>query len=302
MTDEERFKDFNAEKDSREIMEEALKRINNTDPADHKRTEEIITQLYKDNKVDMPKDFYFKWVDSPEAAIKYLREITKPEKYNFDTFMFGSLEGPWLEFYDHFRKKYDVTYGKEADDLLDKWLELSSICGWWFPYDKLCVCVEKPSLVKGTITTLNDNVLTITFHNENERSVKWKDNTGIACLSNIYLPPDKEMYALSKPEELNAQMVVKETNAELRRELVKRIGIERIAKELNAAVLDEADGYKLLNVKFNKNDRTNRPYLLMINPSTGTEHLEGVHPDCKTVAEAIKWRNGGNTEKPIQLT
>jgi hypothetical protein len=34
-----------------------------------------------------------------------------------------------------------------------------------------------------------------------------------------------------------------------------------------------------------------RPYLKMINPSLGVVHVEGVHPDCKTVEEAICFRN-----------
>jgi hypothetical protein len=43
------------------------------------------------------------------------------------------------------------------------------------------------------------------------------------------------------------------------------------------------------------------PYLLMTNPSTGEEVVEGVHPECSTVAEAMSWRNGTPAE-PMVLT
>ena len=30
----------------------------------------------------------------------------------------------------------------------------------------------------------------------------------------------------------------------------------------------------------------------MINPSIGIHHIEGVHPDCKTIQQALNFRNG----------
>jgi hypothetical protein len=51
----------------------------------------------------------------------------------------------------------------------------------------------------------------------------------------------------------------------------------------------------------NLGDGRNRPYLKMINPSIGTYHIEGVHPECKTVKEALIWRNQSE-ETPAVLT
>ena len=42
-------------------------------------------------------------------------------------------------------------------------------------------------------------------------------------------------------------------------------------------------------------------YLKMVNPSTSTYHIEGVHPDCKTVKAALEFRNS-TTEVPEKLT
>jgi hypothetical protein len=42
-------------------------------------------------------------------------------------------------------------------------------------------------------------------------------------------------------------------------------------------------------------DRGERPHLKMKNPSMDLWHIEGVHPDCKTVKEALAWRNGTKT-------
>ena len=44
-----------------------------------------------------------------------------------------------------------------------------------------------------------------------------------------------------------------------------------------------------------------RPYLKMTNPSIGVFHVEGVHPDCTTVDQALEFRNGTKV-KPTVLT
>jgi hypothetical protein len=65
--------------------------------------------------------------------------------------------------------------------------------------------------------------------------------------------------------------------------------IERVCQKLDAKVLDKQGNYELLNLNLGENRI--RPYLKMINPSTGTFHIEGVEPKIKTVVEALNWRN-----------
>lgn len=106
-------------------------------------------------------------------------------------------------------------------------------------------------------------------------------------------------------EQLNAKDMLTETNVEVRKALINRIGAAKVLVQLNAEVLDKAHNYELVNLKLQENDRP-RPYLRMINPSTGEVHVEGVHPRCNTVNEALAWRNQqpttGEFIKPIKLT
>ena len=105
---------------------------------------------------------------------------------------------------------------------------------------------------------------------------------------------------MTKPEDIDPKIILKENNAEVRREIVRKIGIERLCQKLNAKVLDkQGDVYELLNLDLGEN--LIRPYLKMRNPSIGTFHVEGVSPDCKTVQEALNWRNKSD-EKPLILT
>jgi len=62
-------------------------------------------------------------------------------------------------------------------------------------------------------------------------------------------------------------------------------------------VIDRKGDYELLLLDLG--DGRRRPYLKMRNPSLGVYHIEGVHPDCSTVVEALRWRNGSDLEPEL---
>lgn len=70
----------------------------------------------------------------------------------------------------------------------------------------------------------------------------------------------------------------------------RKIGIDAVVAKLNAQSIDQEGDYELLLLDLGDDRR--RPYLKMPNPSIGTWHVEGVHPDCQTVTQALTWRNG----------
>jgi hypothetical protein len=125
-----------------------------------------------------------------------------------------------------------------------------------------------------------------------------KLKSGIYCMNDVRV---SKQVVVTPAEKLKAEMITKTRNAEIRRELVRKIGIERVLAELGATLLDKSDDgkYELVNLAIDAN--RNRPYLKMLNPSTGTWHIEGVEPRTTTVAAALQFRNGTNAV-PIILT
>jgi len=99
--------------------------------------------------------------------------------------------------------------------------------------------------------------------------------------------------AISNPNDLDSRDLITEPNSEIRRALVNKIGIARVLKDLDAKIIDKVDNYELVDLKLNDNEPNwrHRPYLKMINPSTGDVHIEGVLPNIKSVKEALLWRN-----------
>ena len=112
------------------------------------------------------------------------------------------------------------------------------------------------------------------------------DGFAIYALNGVRVP---RVLVVTPAAELPAKMAVEEKNVEIRREIIRKIGIERLCTDLGAKVLNKRYGYELIELKLG--DSRRRPYLKMSNPSIDAIHVEGVHPDCKTVEEALKWRN-----------
>ncbi|MDX6501568.1 MAG: hypothetical protein QOG23_4828 [Blastocatellia bacterium] len=89
--------------------------------------------------------------------------------------------------------------------------------------------------------------------------------------------------------ELDPRLILHERNAAVRREIVRKIGIERVCRGLNAQCVDRQGDYELLMLDLH--DERARPFLKMKDPSRGIYHIEGVAPECETVASALAWRN-----------
>jgi hypothetical protein len=115
----------------------------------------------------------------------------------------------------------------------------------------------------------------------------------------VYWPEGKEQYfvlngvqvpqvIVEPASELDPRLILHESNAAVRREIVNKIGVERICSELSTS-FDKQDDYELLMLDLE--DDKPRPFLRMKNPGTGACHVEGVAPELRTVAAALAWRN-----------
>ena len=92
------------------------------------------------------------------------------------------------------------------------------------------------------------------------------------------------------------QKILKEQNAEIRMDMIKACGLESLLDGLDHKVLDTMGDYQLLGIKINQ---TSCSFLKMVNPTTGSIHIEGVANEAKTVKDAIAWRIGAqNFVKP----
>ena len=125
--------------------------------------------------------------------------------------------------------------------------------------------------------------------------MSYGDSWHLYALNGVCVP---EWVSVPPPERLDPTRITELSNAEVRREFVQRIGMERLWHKLSPTILDAetfvvGGEYTLADLHVG----TDRPWrvLKMQNPSLPEVwHIEGVAPDCSTVREALNFRNGLN--------
>lgn len=167
---------------------------------------------------------------------------------------------------------------------------LARACGWWLPLKGCVIVTPKPRALH-----LNDRGQ---LHCDGGPAAQYPDEWSMWCLNGVRV--SREM-AETPGDALDVQLITKETNAEVRRELVRKIGNDRICRELKTKVIDRGGKGMYELVDLDLGDGRQRPFLKMLNPSTGDTHFEGVPPNVRTVADALTWRNG-TEERPSVLT
>lgn len=124
-------------------------------------------------------------------------------------------------------------------------------------------------------------------------AIAYRSGWGLYALNGVVVP---RTLVETPSEQLDATLLVKEPNAEIRREIVRKIGIERVCRDLKAKVLhkktirirDREHPYELLQLDIGEGRKWK--YLKMVNPSIGVYHIEGLQGNPKTVDEALHER------------
>jgi hypothetical protein len=198
-----------------------------------------------------------------------------------DVGSWGQHDANWLGFYDYFREA--VGLETETRRLIPL-TNLAKETGWHLFYKNVAILSEKP-------TEIHRNEQG-RLHKDGAPAIKWADGYELHRLNGINVSKEIAETPLS---EISKDMILKQQNADIRRELVRRLGANRAMEVLDAKVIDTFESkiggrYELVTLDIG--DGRTRPYLKMLNPSIGETHIEGVRPEIKTVKEAICYRNG----------
>jgi len=170
------------------------------------------------------------------------------------------------------------------------YLESCAELGLFYPLDSILIVGGKPSEISRNQAGQ--------LHKDGGPSLAYADGWQLFHLNGV--PMDAEQ-VLTPAERIEPDMVLKERNADRRRELIRKVGVERMLAKLPHKSMDKRDDYELLSVRLS-DEVTDARYLRMLNPSVGVWHLEGVHPNCKTITESLNWRNHNWHENAEILT
>jgi hypothetical protein len=198
----------------------------------------------------------------------------------------GYFSASYFSFYDFMNKELNI----ELSPLWDLYMKTAQ-WGFFYPLKNVTVICDRPREIH-----MKNKVL----HCEAGPAIRYagEPKFEVYCLNGVKVP---EEIVTTSADKLDPKLLLKEPNAQVRCEIVRKIGMENVLSKLNARILDDkgAEGYCLYDLDLG--DGRRRPYLRMFNPSEKVWHIEGVPPEVATVDQALESRNKSK-KKPLILT
>jgi hypothetical protein len=199
-------------------------------------------------------------------------DLGKILKETFQNIYWSNLDIYWLSFYLYPEKYLGIDYKEKSEDLKIVSTLFKAGGFFWF-YKDICFVSERCKTIKKK---------GIRLHCDNGPAIEYRCGWKIYYLNGVCVP---ENLVLTPANDLDCKLILSEKNADIKREIVRKIGVDRICANLGAKTIDRQNEYELITIDIG--DNRQRPYLKMLN--------------CNTVEKALTWRNG-TSEKPIILT
>ena len=181
-----------------------------------------------------------------------------------------------------------VPYEQHTCERLELWRQWLGL-GWTWCYTNCAIVSRRP-----TVYWTDGNPATARIHRDGGAAIEFRDGWKIWALNGVRVP---KWLAETRDTAIDAHRFHEVKNADVRREFVHKVGIDRICAACNAKLLQKStdEMYELLELNVE-----NQPwrYLKMRNPSLSTPdnevwHVEGVNNRCETVRDALLWRLNG---------
>ena len=172
-----------------------------------------------------------------------------------------------------------MTLPREMAERMRDYQTAQLSVNYWWPNRHFIMVCDRPLAIRRNGAGL--------LHCENGQALEYRDGWGLWMLNGVRVP--KEL-VMTEPEQLNPKLILTERNAEVRREIVRKIGAERVIQKLGGKTVHKKGDYELLTLSV-PGMAIVPTYLKMRNPSIGVWHVEGVPPEIKTVDEALAWRD-----------
>ena len=188
---------------------------------------------------------------------------------------------------------YSKSIGvKFDDDKFNLLTEFAKEVSFIIPYKGICFISEKPVEINWKNKLL---------HKDGGPSVKWADGYSMFNLNGVKVP---EYLAVTESGKLELDWFNKQENADVRAEFIRKYGVDRMkslgrkidSHEKYNNVWWTKSKYELIDMSAIFKTVKYAPFLGMVNMTTGTYHLEGVEPKCKTIGDAMRFRCGEEVE------
>ena len=194
---------------------------------------------------------------------------------------YGLHDANWLAWLDYFERVVALKFTVPITGLL----ESGRSCGWYWPYAGAVLFTERPNRLRRD----DQNRL----HSDDGAAIRYPDGWGIWAWHGVRVPRE----VIEQPESLKPSDVLKEANAEVRRVMVERLGVDRFLTGVKAKVRHEdtdnlGHRRRLLTVAQPQDEE-----LVAVEVTNSTREPDGtwksyilrVPPTMRSCAEAVAW-------------
>lgn len=259
-----------------------------TSPIDRTAAAQAVIWLYNEMLEQEKPEIIF--CDSPEAVmVEGVKRVGEKFRENWANYYHNAWWTWWVGFYDFCLNELFPEKKEEFKQFLE-FAEKTRELHMMYPFEGTCFVVERP--IRISVNTRGD------LHNTETKALEYKDGFGFYCLNGRKVP---EWVVTEDPKTWTKEKIFSETNTEVRREIIRKLGILQAVSLMGAKVIHAKDysgakhflthegrSYELLEADFGTGGV--RKYLKMKNASVSDYHIEAVHPDCKTVDQALGYR------------
>jgi hypothetical protein len=168
--------------------------------------------------------------------------------------------------------------GHQPTPLAERLIGLARHCWWWRAEADVCFLIERPTEV---FLDRDSRV-----HREDGYAIRYADDLRIYCLKDISVSED---VAYGR---FNVHDIDRETNAEVRRSMIDRFGVERYLQESGAEVIHQDE----FGVLYRRTPSIGEP-MLVVKVVNSTQEPDGsrkeyflrVPPSMLTARQAVAW-------------
>ncbi len=192
----------------------------NQEPIDVERATDLILKQYASQGLEAPEIVYS---TSPRRTKEILGD-----KYTTSNACYGHHDAGFLSYYDFFSE----VVGVEGLEPIKNLVELSKVCGWWYPFDTICVIEERPIL---RMQPMPDGSGNMWCHSEDKLAIEYPDGWGVAVVEGKRIPNSEWV---TNPETITMDVIQETEDNDLLTVLLDRFGWDRYYKEIEAVPLD----------------------------------------------------------------
>ncbi len=161
-------------------------------------------------------------------------------------------------------------------------MEVTRTCGWWCPFASVCLMIDRPVEIHFDQRSM--------LHNTEGPSCLYEDGFGFFSLRGVSVPD-----WIAKGQ-FDLKQIIECVNAEWRRVMIDRYGIERYLKESNATMVSHDQFGRLYQISLGLGEQP----LMMVEVTNSTPEPDGtfkkyflrVPPTMTSAREAVAWTFG----------